>query len=157
MKQTMSDVKRFLAAGRVALVGVSRDEKHLSRHLWTAFRERDYDVIPVHPEAGEIEGVAAASSLREVSPPPEAALVMLSGSKAEQAVEDALAVGVQQIWVYGVMGPRDVDADLLERMERENVNFVAGFCPFMFLENAGFGHKLHGWIWKALGFYPAPH
>jgi len=40
----------FLAQRRIALVGVSRDPRDLSRALFRELRGRGYDVVPVHPQ-----------------------------------------------------------------------------------------------------------
>ena len=42
----------FLAQRRIALVGVSRDPRDLSRTLFRELRRRGYDVVPVNPELG---------------------------------------------------------------------------------------------------------
>ena len=42
----------FLAQRRIALVGVSRNPRDLSRTLFRELRRRGYDVVPVNPDAG---------------------------------------------------------------------------------------------------------
>ena len=154
MKQKMSEVNAFLENKRLAIVGMSRDEKELSRHLLKAFGERGYDVVPVNPAADEIDGYPVSHSIREIDPPVNAALLMLSGDKAEQAALDAVAAGVKNLWIYGVTGPREIDKALLSSLQEKGTNVVAGYCPFMFLEGVETGHKVHAWIWKAVGLMP---
>lgn len=154
MKQKMSEVEGFLGCKRLALVGASRDEKQISRHLLKAFVERDYDVVPVNRHAEDIAGMHVAGSVQDIYPPVDAALIVLSGDKAEQAVEDALAAGVKQLWLYGVTGPKSIAPALLERVQKEDVTVIAGYCPFMFLDDAEWGHRAHAWVWKALGMLP---
>ncbi|MCB2199483.1 CoA-binding protein [bacterium] len=154
MKQKMSEVNAFLENKRLAIVGMSRDEKQLSRHLLKAFGERGYDVVPVNPAADEIGGFPVSHTINEIDPPVDAALLMLSGEKVEQAANDALAAGVKNLWIYGVTGPREVDKELLSALKQKGANVIAGYCPFMFLEGVETGHKVHAWIWKAIGLMP---
>jgi predicted CoA-binding protein len=150
----MGEIESFLKYKRVAMVGVSRDEKHLSRHMMKAFVERDYDVLPVNPHTDRLDGLKAYPALSEIDDSPEAVMVLLSGQKAEDSVIEAIESGAKAVWVYGMRGSKDVAPGVLERLQSSGVEFVAGFCPFMFLENAGGIHKFHGWIWKVLGMMP---
>lgn len=154
MHQSMHDVEQFLEHKRVAMVGMSRDEKHISRHLLKAFVEREYEVLPVNPQADSIAGVQSYPTLAAIDPAPEAVMVLLSGQKAEDAVNEAIDAGAKAIWVYGIRGEKDVAPEVLERLKGSGAGFVAGFCPFMFLEGAEWGHRAHAWIWKVLGMMP---
>src|SRR4029453_15086898 len=66
----------FLAQRRIALVGVSRDPRDLSRTLFRELRQRGYDVVPVHPELTSADGVPCARQLQDVSPAVQGALLM---------------------------------------------------------------------------------
>jgi len=43
---TTRDVEDFLALKRIAMVGVSRDPKDFSRHLFREMYSRGYDMVP---------------------------------------------------------------------------------------------------------------
>ncbi len=66
----------FLAQRRIALVGVSRDPRDMSRTLFRELRQRGYDVVPVHPTLDAVDGVACARRLQDVSPSVAGALLM---------------------------------------------------------------------------------
>ena len=36
-----------------------------------------------------------------------------------------------------------------------DIKVVAGYCPYMFLPEVGFVHRMHGWLAKLFGSYPA--
>jgi predicted CoA-binding protein len=69
-------IEDFLARRRIAIVGVSHEAKEFSRMVFRAFRDRDYDVVPVNPNVRVIEGKYCFPRVQEVQPPVEAALVM---------------------------------------------------------------------------------
>ena len=68
----MTTVRDFLAQKRFAFIGVSRQPKDFSRALFREFQGRNYEPVPVHPEAEEIEGVPCFARLADVQPPVEA-------------------------------------------------------------------------------------
>ena len=51
-------------------------------------------------------------------------------------------------------GPREIDKDILAYLQEQDIRVIAGYCPFMFLENSAFFHRIHGFIWKVIGLYP---
>lgn len=153
MKQKMSDVNAFLDNKRLAIVGMSRDEKQLSRHLLKAFGERGYDVVPVNPAADEIGGFKVSHTIKEIEPPVDAALLMLSGAKVEQAANDALAAGVKNLWIYGVTGPRKWTRNCLLRSSKRVPMSSLAIVPSC-SSRGSTGHKVHAWIWKVIGLLP---
>ena len=59
----------FLACQRIAMVGVSREPLDFSRGLFRDLQGRGYDMVPVNPKGGEIEGLSCWRSVQEVFPP----------------------------------------------------------------------------------------
>ncbi len=64
---SLEAARAFLASGRIALVGVSRDPREFSRYLFRELLARGIDAVPVSPVLGEAEGRAAAPSVRAIS------------------------------------------------------------------------------------------
>ena len=56
----------FLAQQRIAIVGVSHTAD-FSRTIFRAFREREYDVVPVNPGCTEIDGLRCYARLQEIA------------------------------------------------------------------------------------------
>ena len=71
-------IRDFLAQRRLAIVGVSHQPKDFSRMLFRAFRERNFEVVPVNPGAAELEGTTCYSRLQDIQPPVDTALLMTS-------------------------------------------------------------------------------
>ncbi len=146
----------FLAQKRIAFVGVSRNKIDFSRQLWRELKQRGYDLIPVHPDATQIDGVPCAPTVAAIQPPPDGALLLVPPQVTEAVVRDCAAAGVRRVWMYRG-GGRGAVSDAAVRFCNENgISVVAGECPFMFLDHSGFVHSLHGWFRKLTGTYPAP-
>lgn len=154
MIQKREDITGFLTSGRIAMVGVSREENDFSRDLFRRMEKTGYTMIPVHHEADAIGERPCFRRVQDVDPAPEAALLMLPKERAESALLDCIEAGVKRVWVYGITGPRELDASVLELAAQHDIQLVAGYCPHMFLEDSAFIHKLHGAVWKLVGLYP---
>lgn len=136
--------RRFLEAKRVALVGLSRDERDFGRGVFRELVRRGYDVVPVNPALTEAEGRRAFASVREVTPPVEAALVMTSASHAAEVARDCLAAGVTRIWFHRGAGPGAASAEAVALCRAQGVEPVTDLCPFMALPGSSWFHRLHG-------------
>jgi len=154
MATTISQINEFLALKRVAVVGVSRNEKETSHTLWQELRQRRYDAVPVNPAATEIDGKPCYASVRDIEPPVEGALIMTTPAVAEQVLEDCAAAGVRHVWLYGGLGGGATSPATIAAAERHGLDTVAGHCPYMFLPGTSAFHGLHGFAKKLTGSYP---
>ncbi len=144
----------FLAQKRIAIVGVSREEKHFSRMLFREFVKQGYDVVPVNPAAPSVDGVTCVARLKYVEPRADAALVMTQPKAAERIVEDCVEAGIKRVWLYRATGQGAVSERAIDLCESHSIEVIPGYCPFMFLRNAAFFHRFHGFGMKLFGTYP---
>ena len=143
---TQVEIEDFLARKRLAVVGVSRDPREFSRRLLRELIERGYDAVPVNPHAEEMEGRRCFARVQEIAPPVQAALLMTPPKTTEQVVRDCVVAGVTRIWMHRGGGRGAVSAAAVDFCCDNGMRVVAGFCPFMFLPNAGWVHRVHGWF-----------
>jgi predicted CoA-binding protein len=153
-RATRADIDEFLARKRFAAVGLSRNPQDFTRKLIEEFERRGYEVVPVNPGASEIGGHACLTSVQEINPPVDAALLLTSPSTTDGVVRDCAAAGVTHVWMYRGGGQGAVSADAVAFCHERGMKVVAGECPFMFLPKTGFPHRVHGLVRKILGSYP---
>jgi uncharacterized protein len=144
----------FLAQRRIALVGVSRDPKDLSRSLFRELRARGYDVIPVHPELVSVDGVTCARRLQDVTPKVDGALLMTPPAATDRVVRDCAEAGVARVWMHRGAGRGAVSPAAVSFCRDRGIAVVDGACPFMFLPGAGFVHRTHGFFARLFGRHP---
>jgi predicted CoA-binding protein len=140
----------FLAHERLAFVGVSREAKDFSRGVFRAMRARGYDLVPVNPAGGTIEGLPCVRRVQDISPPVDAVLVMTRREQSEQVVRDCAEAGVRSIWLHRGTGPGAVSEAAVALCHAKGIAVVEGECPFMFLPSSGFVHRVHGFF-RGLG------
>jgi predicted CoA-binding protein len=150
----LQTIREFLESKRIAVIGVSRDAHHFSRTLFQEFARRGYEVIPVNPQALEIEGRRAFAAPAQIQPPPEAALLMTPASESAGAVTECIGAGIRKVWLYRAAGKGAVSQEALALCEQHGIAVVPGECPFMFLPNSGAVHGIHRFIRKITGAYP---
>lgn len=107
----------------VAILGASADRRKFGNKSVRAHLQAGYDVFPINPKAGTIEGLPAYRSLADVPAgrldrisvylPPEIGITLLPEIAAKGAV---------QVW----FNPGSEDAKLLEAARRIGLNVIAG-------------------------------
>ena len=151
---TISSIQDFLAQKRIAIVGVSRDPKDFSRSLFREFQSRGYDVVPVNPQATDIEGQSCATDVRSIRPPVDGVLLMTSPDATDHVVKDCADAGIKRVWMYRAGGKGAVSPRAIEFCQAHGISVVAGECPFMFFEGGSWFHRFHGFVRKITGSYP---
>ena len=134
----------FLACRRIAMVGVSRDPADFTRGLFRDLQRRGYDMVPVNPKGGAVEGLSCWRSVQDVVPPVEAALLMTPPDLTEQVVIECAAAGIGRIWMHRGIGTGAVSPAAVAFCRARGLSVVAGACPYMFLPHPGFIHRVHG-------------
>ncbi|HXT57550.1 MAG TPA: CoA-binding protein [Pirellulales bacterium] len=111
----------------VAILGASADRSKFGNKAIRAHLQQGYDVYPVNPKGGEIEGLAVSKSLAEVPVerldrisvylPPKIGLAMLDeiaakgcdelwlnpGSESDELVEKAQSMGLEPIQACSIV------------------------------------------------------
>ncbi len=151
---SMATIQDFLGHKRLAVVGVSRDPKHFSRQLFEELCRRGYEVVPVNLYAEEISGKRCFHHLQEVQPPVDGALLVNCAEATAGVVHECFAAGIRRVWMYRAGGLGAVDDEAVKFCESHGISVIPGECPFMFLPQGAWFHRLHGFVRKITGAYP---
>jgi uncharacterized protein len=151
---SLETIEKFFAQKRIAMVGISRDPKSFSATLFQEFSRRGYEVVPVNPNSKEMLGRRCFARLQDVQPPVQAALLMTPPAGSEAVVRDCANAGVKFVWLYRAAGQGAVSEEALRFCAQHSIEVIPGECPYMFWDDAGFLHGVHGLIRKITGRYP---
>jgi len=152
---SMSAVRDFLAQKRIAVVGVSQDPKDFSRGLLRTLREQGYDAVAVNPQLSSADDAPCFARLSDISPPVDGVLVMTSPAVTDQVVQECAALHIPRVWMYRAGGQGAVSPQAVEYCEEHGIAVVPGECPYMFFPGEHWFHRLHGFIKRITGAYPA--
>ncbi|MBK9167896.1 MAG: CoA-binding protein [Bryobacterales bacterium] len=136
-------IEAFLEAKRFAFVGVSRDARDFSRHVFRAFAGAGYEPVPVNPHASEIEGQPSYRTVGEIAPPVDAVFVMTPPAGTLDALERCGTASIRRVWLFRGAGQGAVSPEVVRLCEERGWSLVAGECPLMFLPGAGWLHRIH--------------
>lgn len=141
---TNDAVGAFLAGHCIAVVGASDKKSSFGRTVVEALAEHGHWPVPIHPTETLVDGRRAYARLQDVPHRVDGVIVMVTGDAAAEVVDDADAVGIDQVWLFkGIGGPGAVSAASLAACERHGIAPVAGACPLMFLEPVTAVHRIH--------------
>lgn len=115
-------VEAFLDGGPHAVVGASRDRAKYGNKVLRAYQQIGRRVFPVNPGGGEIEGLSAYASLRDLPERVHGVSIITPPAVTERIVEDAAALGIRHIW----MQPGAESAAAVARAEALGLNCIAG-------------------------------
>jgi predicted CoA-binding protein len=139
-------IHEFLAQKRIAMIGVSRDGRDFTRYLFRELLRYGYDVVPVQPNAAEIEGRRCFACVEDVRPPVDGAIIVTPARITASVVRDCIAAGIRLVWMHRGVGPGAASEEAVALCRDAGIRTVAGACPLMFLPQAGFIHRFHGFF-----------
>ncbi len=150
----LTDIQGFLNQKRIALIGVSRNPKDISRLLCAELAKRGCEVLAVNPNMAELDGQRCYAAIKDVDPMPDGALIMTGTAVLEDVVEQCREAGVRNIWIYGTNGRAKLSPLESGTCKSAGMTVIEGECPYMFLQGSGGIHRFHGFIRKVFRSYP---
>lgn len=144
-------VDDFLAQKRIAVSGLSRTKDSGAGAIYLKFRDKGYQVFPLHPEAEALHGDTCYPNLSSIPGGVDAVFLMNSPDISEQITHEALKLGIKRVWMHNNTFMGSSASEEAAALCREaNVNVIDVGCPMMFLEPDIF-HRCMGWVLKVTG------
>jgi len=152
---SLSTIQDFLAQKRIAVVGVSHNPKDFSRLLLRTLRQRGYDAVAVNPQLSSADDAPCYHALAEITPPVDTVLLMTKPEVAEKVVHECAELHISRVWMHRAGGDGAVSPQAVEFCHDHGIAVIPGECPYMFLKGESWFHRLHGFVRKITGTYPA--
>jgi predicted CoA-binding protein len=112
-----------MAKPTVAILGASADRSKFGNKAVRAYLARGYEVFPIHPKAGIIEGLPVCRTILEV---PVARLdrasLYLPPQIGLQVIEEIAQKSVREVW----LNPGAESAELIARAKELGLNIIVG-------------------------------
>ena len=146
--------REFLEQERIAVAGVSRDEKQTANAIYRHLRKHGYQVGPVNPSAQEVEGDRCYPSVSALPERPDGVLIVTPPEAAAAVARDCVEAGVPRVWMHRSFGDGSVSHEATRICREGGVAVLDGGCPMMFLEPVDIAHKCIRWILDKTGKLP---
>jgi len=140
---SVATVQEFLARPRIAVVGASGVHAKFGYTVFSELRDHGHDVVPVNPRALDIDGQPCLAGIDQLPGDVDAAIIMLAGEAAADAVSDCAAHGIRYVWLFRGAGEGAVNERTLAICRDHGMVTVPGACPLMFLQPVSGVHKAH--------------
>jgi hypothetical protein len=154
MRSIREAAEEFLAHERIAVAGVSRDEKQTANAIYRHLRKNGYDVVPVNPNAEEVEGDRCWPSVAAIPDRPDGVLIVTPPDAAADVARDCVEAGVPRVWMHRSFGAGSVSDRATAICRDAGIAVLDGGCPMMFLEPVDVAHKCFRWILGKTGKLP---
>jgi predicted CoA-binding protein len=126
--------REFLNQHRIAVVGVSRNPKDISRSVYKKLVKTGHEVYAVNPNAESTDSMPFYPSVRDLPRPVDGALIMVPSTASAAVVQDCQSAGVRRIWLYGTgFQGGSVSPEAVALARAAGMVLVDGACPFMFV------------------------
>ena len=133
--------EEFLAQRRIAVAGVSRDEKQPANLIYRRLRDTGHEVYAVNPNAEEVEGDPCFGHVADVPVALDGIVVVTTPDVAEQVVAEAHDAGVPRVWLHRGMGPGSSSPAAVDFCTEHGMAVIPGGCPNMFGDTSDPGHR----------------
>lgn len=154
MQNIREAAEEFLAQKRVAVAGVSRDEKQTANAIYRHLRKHGYEVVPVNPNADEVEGDRCWPSVAAIPERPDGVLIVTPPDAAAAVARDCVDAGVPRVWMHRSFGTGSVSDEATTICRDAGIAVLDGGCPMMFLEPVDVAHRCFRWILGKTGKLP---
>jgi predicted CoA-binding protein len=154
MPATPDSIRRFLAAKRIAVAGVSRDGQQTANLIYRTLRATGAEVFPVNPRAEQVEGVACHPTLAAVPGGVDAVMVVTSPGAAGDVARECVQLGVRDVWFHRAFGDGSVSDEAVRLLRAVGIEPIVGGCPLMFVAGADPAHRCFRWLLGVMGRMP---
>jgi predicted CoA-binding protein len=131
----------FLAQRRIAVAGVSRDDKMPANLIYRRLRDHGYEVFAVNPNAEEVEGDRCYPDVGAVPGGVDGVVVATPPDASERVVEQCAGAGVPRVWLHRGLGPGSLTDAAVASGREHGLEVIPGGCPNMFGPTADPGHR----------------
>jgi uncharacterized protein len=138
-------VAEFLAGKRIAVAGVSRSRSAPANAIFRRLRQCGHEVIPINPNAKELEGARAYPDLASAPGPIHALMVATHPQVATALVLEAAGLGIRHIWFHRSLGQGSVSPEAVEVCRKAGIEPIVGGCPLMYCRPVDPAHRFLRW------------
>jgi len=156
MSQLQDAVDDFLSQRRIAVAGVSRGGNAPANLIYRKLKGAGYEVFPVNPKTGEVEGERCYPALADIPGGVEAVMVATHPDVAPDLVRQCVDLGIDRVWMHRSFGQGSVSDEAVALCHEHGLRVIAGACPMMYVQPVDVAHRCMRWVLGVTGGLPKP-
>jgi predicted CoA-binding protein len=150
-------VADFLAQRRIAVAGVSRDDRHhpAANLIYRRFKKDGHQVFAVNPNMDRFEGDPCYPDVRSIPGGVDGVVIITRPEITERIVRDCHAAGIRRVWMHQSSAQTtSVSREAVRYCREYDLDVIAGACPMMFGPGVDIGHWCMRGMLKLTGKMP---
>jgi len=153
-------VDDFLAQKRIAVAGVSRDDRHhpAGNLIYRRLKKTGHDVFAVNPHLPSFEGDRCYPDLRSIPGGVDGVVIVTRPETTESIVHQCRELGVARVWMHESLAKgTSVSPEAVEYCRQHDISVIGGACPMMYRTDGSgpdFGHVCMRWVLRLAGRLP---
>jgi len=153
-----TQVNEFLAQKRIAVVGVSRnDRNHPAANLiYRRLKRTGHQVFAVNPNLSTFDEDRCYPDVKGIPGGIDGAVIVTRPEVTQRIVRDCGEARVRRVWMHESMAKgSSVSQEAVDYCRQQDIQVIAGACPMMFGAGVDLGHACMRWILGVTGKLPA--
>ena len=120
-------VKDFLKQKRFAVVGSFRNESKYAYRILKTLKEKGYEVYPVNPSLGEVDGLKCYPSVKDIPDSVDVVDIVTPPQITEKIVRECKEKGISKVWIQ----PGAENKTVIEFCKDNNIEVIYNLCIMM--------------------------
>ena len=120
-------VKDFLKQKRFAVVGSFRNESKYAYRILKTLKEKGYEVYPVNPSLGEVDGLTCYPSVKDIPDSVDVVDIVTPPQITEKIVRECKEKGISKVWIQ----PGAESKTVIEFCKDNGIKVVHNLCIMM--------------------------
>ncbi len=150
---TLNEIKQFLEAPSIAMVGVSRNPKKFGGVVFKELKSKGFVLYPVNPNADEIQGVNCYKTVSDLPENVKHLFIVTPKKETTDVAKEAVNRGFSMIWIQ----QKSDTPEAVEIIQKAGIPLIHKKCIMMFADPVKGVHGFHRFLTKAFGAFPKMH
>jgi predicted CoA-binding protein len=154
MKGHLDKIKDFIEQNNIAVTGVSSSQPDAANLIFNKFKNGNYKVFAINPNATVVENEKAYPDLSAVDQKIEGVVIASPPSSAQSIVEECILLGIPRIWFHSSINQGSLDHQAADYAEEKGLEVIRTGCPLMYIKPVDFPHTCLKWFLNFTGKIP---
>jgi len=120
-------VKDFLSQKSFAVAGSFRNETKYAYRIFKKLKEKDYNVFPINPRGGEIDGNKCYPSIKDISENIDVVNIVTPPKVTVNIVKECKDRGIKRVWIQ----PGAEDKEAIDFCKQNGIDVIHGLCVML--------------------------